>query len=118
MKKIKISSILPLFHSPNQTHPKDSKQQIRRRKKEKEKKKEGKRTDKIEGGRQRDNQLNVNNDQQSGARPEGDMSHLVLLYFVVVVVFFFFFSEAFLSAGFYFPFEMADIRRYAQHSQV
>ena len=41
MKKIKISSILPLFHSPNQTDPKDSKQQIRRRKKEKEKKKKG-----------------------------------------------------------------------------
>ena len=121
MKKIKISSILPLFHSPNQTHPKDSKQQIRRRKKEKEKKKEGKRTDKIEGGRQRDNQLNVNNDQQSGVGLEGNVTHLVLLCFVLFFFFFLFFffqKKLFVPADFYFPFEMADIRKYARHSPV
>ena len=38
---LSLFSILPLFHSPNQTDPKDSKQQIRRRKNEKEKKKKG-----------------------------------------------------------------------------
>ena len=55
-------------------------------KNEKEKK-EGRWTDETEGGRRRDNQLNVNNDQQSGVGPEGDVSHLVLLCFVLCFVF-------------------------------
>ena len=41
---------------------------------------------KLKEERWRENQLNVNDDQQSGAKPEGDVSHLVLLCFVFVCV--------------------------------
>ena len=62
----------------------------------------------------RDNLLNVNNNQQSSAGPEGNVSHLVLLCFV----FFFLFKKLFVPACFYFSPEMADIRKYARHSPV
>ena len=80
---------------------------------------------KLKEERWRENQLNVNDDQQSGAKPEGDVSHLVLLCFVLCVcvcvcVFFYFiffififFKKLFVLADFYFPPEMTDIRQYA-----
>ena len=68
------------------------KKKRKKKKKEKEKEKEeGRWTNETEGGRQRDNQLNVNNDHQSSAGPEGDVSHLVLPCFLFL--FFFYFWE-------------------------
>ena len=59
---------------------------------------------KLKEERWRENQLNVNDDQQSGAEPEGEVSHLVLLCFVLCVCVCF--KKLFVPAGFYFPPEM------------
>ena len=67
---------------------------------------------KLKEERWRENQLNVNDDQQSGAEPEGDVSHWYFYVLFLCVCVCVCFKKLFVPADFYFPPEMIDICQY------